>query len=242
MSDAITSTQNNLIKDIAKLKQKKYRQDNNRFLIEGFHLVEEAYNSGLLKMVFSIETCYYEEVDSYLVSDNVLQKLSSLPSPQGIIGVCEFPKNDKLSNRIIILDNVQDPGNIGTLMRSALSFGFTTIIAEKSVDFFNDKAIRSSQGAIFKLNLISTEIEDFIRKNLDYKYYVTDLKTDVYLENLKFNSKKIGIILGNEGTGVSEPILNLVDQKIKIKIQNMESLNVGVAGSIIMYEINKGGN
>ena len=119
MSNLITSTQNNLIKDISKLKQKKYRQDSNRFLIEGFHLVEEAYNSGLLKMVFSIEPCFYEEVESYLVNDKVLQKLSSLPSPQGIIGVCEFPTNHVLSNYILVLDNVQDPGNIGTLMRSA---------------------------------------------------------------------------------------------------------------------------
>lgn len=240
MSNIVTSTQNNLIKELSKLKQKKYRQENNQFLIEGYHLVEEAYNAGLLKTVFCLESCIYEDIESYIVNDKVLQKLSSLPSPQGIIGVCEFPNKNELSNRVLVLDNVQDPGNIGTLMRSALSFGFNTIIACKSADFFNDKVVRSSQGAIFKLNLISTEIEEFIRNNPDYKFYATDLKTDVYLEDELFNSQKIGIILGNEGTGVSEPILKLVNQKIKIKIQNMESLNVGVAGSIIMYEINKG--
>jgi TrmH family RNA methyltransferase len=240
MSNTISSIQNNLIKDITKLKLKKYRQENNQFLIEGYHLVQEAYSAGLLKQIFYLEECPYKDIESYQVTETVLKKLSALPSPQGIIGVCILPVKKALSDKVLILDNVQDPGNIGTLMRSASSFGFTTIIAENSVDFFNDKVIRSSQGAVFKLNLINTEIISFLKNNRDYSFYVTDLKSDIFLEDINFTSKKIGVILGNEGMGVSQEILNLVDNKIKIKMQNMESLNVGVAGSIIMYEISKG--
>ncbi|PKK94782.1 MAG: RNA methyltransferase [Tenericutes bacterium HGW-Tenericutes-5] len=240
MTNAISSIQNNLIKDITKLKLKKYRQESNLFLIEGYHLVEEAYNAGLLKQIFYVDECPYKDIESYQVTDNVLKKLSVLPSPQGILGVCKRPIKKALSDKVLILDNVQDPGNIGTLMRSASSFGFETIIAENSVDFFNDKVIRSSQGAVFKLNLINTEIIEFLQNNQDYSLYVTDLKANVFLEDIDLTSKRIGVILGNEGTGVNQEILNLIDNKIKIKMQNMESLNVGVAGSIIMYEISKG--
>lgn len=240
MLNTISSIQNNLIKDLAKLKMKKYRQENNQFLIEGYHLVQEAYNTGLLKQLFYLDECPYKDIESFQVTEKVLEKLSSLPSPQGIIGVCQLPNKQALSDKILILDNVQDPGNIGTLMRSASSFGFETIIAEKSVDFFNEKVIRSSQGAVFKLNLINAEITDFIKNNKDYVFYVTDLKSDVFLEDIDFKQKKIGLILGNEGIGVNQEILTLTDKKIKIKMQNMESLNVGVAGSIIMYEISKG--
>lgn len=240
MTNAISSIQNNLIKDITKLKLKKYRQESNLFLIEGYHLVEEAYNAGLLKQIFYVDECPYKDIESYQVTDNVLKKLSVLPSPQGILGVCKRPIKKALSDKVLILDNVQDPGNIGTLMRSASSFGFETIIAENSVDFFNDKVIRSSQGAVFKLNLINMEIIEFLQNNQDYSLYVTDLKANVFLEDIDLTSKRIGVILGNEGTGVNQEILNLIDNKIKIKMQNMESLNVGVAGSIIMYEISKG--
>ena len=138
-----------------------------------------------------------------------------------------------------MLDNIQDPGNIGTLIRSALAFGFKSIVAKNSVDFYNDKVIRSSQGALFRVGLFNDDLVEFIRNNDDYRYLATDLNTDNYLENIEVFEGKIALILGNEGMGVSQEVLNEVSERIKIRIKDVESLNVGVAGSIIMYEIMK---
>jgi len=235
----ITSSQNNLIKEAIKLKQKKYRTQEKLFLVEGYHLVEEAKNTGSLKWIFYLDDNPYTHITAYQVSESILKKLSDLPSPQGIVGVCSFPNKSLISERILLLDNVQDPGNIGTLIRSAVAFGYKTIVAENSVDFFNEKVIRSSQGAIFKLALINTNLENFIKKNKDYLFLATDLNADINLDELELNTRKIAVILGNEGQGVRKEILELVKVRFKIKIEEMESLNVSVAGSIIMYEINK---
>ena len=237
----IDSDKNDLIKEISKLKQKKYRNLNNQYLVEGPHLVKEALAKGVLLKVFFVSNMTFDFDNAYQVSDKVMKKLSNVDAPQGIVAVCEKRAKQELSNNILLLDNVQDPGNIGTLMRSAVAFGFETIIADNSVDFYNDKVIRSSQGAIFKINLINTNIMDFINNNLDYEYYATDLKSDKYLSDQIFTKRKIGIILGNEGQGVSEDILNNIDNRLKIQIKDMESLNVGVAGSIIMYDVFKRG-
>ncbi|MFA7076513.1 MAG: RNA methyltransferase [Candidatus Izemoplasmatales bacterium] len=237
----IDSDKNDLIKEISKLKQKKYRNLNNQYLVEGPHLVKEALAKGVLLKVFFVSNMTFDFDNAYQVSDKVMKKLSNVDAPQGIVAVCEKRPKQELSNNILLLDNVQDPGNIGTLMRSAVAFGFETIIADNSVDFYNDKVIRSSQGAIFKINLINTNIMDFINNNLDYEYYATDLKSDKYLSDQIFTKRKIGIILGNEGQGVSEDILNNIDNRLKIQIKDMESLNVGVAGSIIMYDVFKRG-
>ncbi len=158
---------------------------------------------------------------------------------QGIVAICKKPEKMGIGNKVLILDNVQDPGNIGTLIRSCAAFGFDTIIAENSVDFYNDKVIRSTQGALFKVNLISSEIGGFIDNHPDFDIYATDLKSQRYLDEMKITAKKLAIILGNEGSGVSQEILAKVNNSFKLKMSNMESLNVGVAGSIILYELSK---
>jgi len=239
MERIITSLQNNLIKEAVKLKQKKYRNLNSLFLVEGHHLVNEALTAGFLRQIFYLDTLDFPFNNAFQVSESVMKKLTEVNSPQGIIGVCDKPEKMVLSDKIILLDNVQDPGNIGTLIRSAAAWGFDTIIADNSVDFYNEKVIRSSQGAIFKVSLINQSIVDFIYNNQDYQLFATDLLSKKELKDLNLDYNKIGIILGNEGTGISKEVLNLVPNKFKIKMKNMESLNVGVAGSVIMYEIFK---
>ena len=240
LNSIITSSQNNLIKETIKLKQKKYRLKENAFLVEGFHLVEEAHVSGVLKQVFYLENNPFTDINAFQVTETVMKKLSDLTSPPGIIGVCLILEKTTLTDKILLMDNVQDPGNIGTLIRSAVAFGFKTVLAENSVDFYNEKVIRSSQGAIFKLSLINANLTDFIKENQDYLYLATDLNAERSLSELSINNKnKIALILGNEGQGVSETILTLVKTRIKIKMEDMESLNVAVAGSIIMYDINR---
>ncbi len=236
----ITSANNQLIKDCAKLKQKKFRNLNNQYLVEGHHLVNEALMAGVLNTVFFTEELNFEFENSYLVTDDVMRKLSSVEAPQGILGVCNKVQNQRISDRVLLLDNLQDPGNIGTLIRSCAAFGFNTIIANNTVDFFNDKVIRSSQGAIFKIALFNASVIDFVKENSDYHFIATDLKAKNDLSDFSIDNEKVGLILGNEGQGISEDLLELADAKVKIRMADMESLNVAVAGSIFMYQLTVG--
>ena len=202
-------------------------------------MVKEAYDQGLVAKFFYVEENYFLDVESYQVSQNILDTLTEVIASQGIVAVCNKPEIKEIGERVLLLDNVQDPGNIGTLIRSCAAFNFSTIIAENSVDYYNDKVIRSTQGALFKVNLLSGSLSEFIKNNPQIKFYVTDLSSDKYLEDIDDFETNIGIVLGNEGQGVRKEIIDLVGRSFKLKMSNMESLNVGVAGSIILYELAK---
>ena len=235
----IESLTNSKIKYAAKLKQKKYRTEYGQFLVEGEHLVTEAIKSGHIDCLFSTETDIYEGIETYLVTNEVFNKLSDLNSKHGIIAICNKPDNKELSDRILILDGIQDPGNMGTLVRTAAAFGFNTIIAEDSVDFYNEKVIRSSQGALFYINIMDKEIDEFIKTHIEYHYFGTDVLTGKDIRDIDFNEERLAIILGNEGNGVRDSIKGLVNTNINIPMINTESLNVGIAGGIIMFEVFK---
>lgn len=230
----ITSINNQLIKDTAKLHKKKYRDINSQFLVEGYHLYEEALKVNNIIQIFTTdETIKGNEV--VYVTDQVLEKLTQTKNPQPVLTVCSKVESGKLSDRVLILEEVQDPGNLGTLMRSALAFGFKTIVLDNTVDIYNDKVLRSTQGAIFKLNIIEQETESFMEEHKDYKYYGTAMKGESITKMSK--QDKVAIILGNEGSGLSDNVLTKTDMNITIKMQETESLNVGVAGSILMHHI-----
>ena len=229
----ITSTENPKIKELCKLKTSKYRKKEGKFLIEGAHLVKEARKCGVLLEAYSLE-----EKEGYItLSDNVMKKLSNTDTLVSEIGVCKMIEKTSLSNRILILDGVQDPGNMGALMRSAKAFGFDTIIiGDGSVDIYNDKVIRSSQGAIFKLNFIHTNLLEYLPKLNDYTIYGTNVTNGITLDSVTIKPK-MGFILGNEGNGVSSEVQALVGKNLYIPMDNTESLNVSVAGGIIMYTL-----
>lgn len=184
-------------------------------------------------MVLSTDNLNLDNIEQYIVNQDIIDKLSDVESNQGMIGVCHMLEQHAINNKVLMLDRVQDPGNIGTLMRSAVAFGFDTVVFDESVDIYNPKVIRSSQGAIFKINYIDDSILDFMKAHKDFYYYATDLSG---LSRIEKTPNKIGLILGNEGSGVRKEIIDLANEKIKIKMNNTESLNVGVAGSILMYE------
>lgn len=236
----IESLTNSKIKYATKLKKKKYRTLNNQFLVEGEHLLEEAIKSGMFDCLFTTDESKLIEDKSYLVSEEVFYKLSDLDSRNGVIAICNKPISNTLSDRILILDGVQDPGNMGTLIRSAAAFGFKTIISEDSVDYYNEKVIRSSQGAVFYTNLTEKNILDFIKDNPEITYYSTNVHNGKDLKDVNFIDEKIAIILGNEGSGVRKQIQDLVNQNINIPMLETESLNVGIAGGILMYEAFEG--
>lgn len=231
----ITSLENSKIKYLQKLLASKNRKKEQCFIVEGAHLVKEAKQAGLL-----IEAYALEDKEGYIgITDSIMKKIVNTDTIISEIGLCKMPTSKKLSNRILILDGIQDPGNMGTLMRSACAFGFDTLlIGEGSCDIYNPKVIRSSQGAIFKLNFIFGSIKEWLPQFTGYTIYGTDVRNGLTMDLVQKTSK-IGLILGNEGNGISEEIQSLNLQNIYIPMQNTESLNVAIAGSILMYEFNK---
>lgn len=228
----ITSINNQLIKDITKLHQKKYRDQTSQFLVEGFHLYEEALKVSNVIHIFTNDESIVGDKVIY-VSDSVLEKLAQTKNPQPVLTVCQKISQTEITDKVLILEEIQDPGNLGTLMRSALAFGFHTIVLDNTVDIYNDKVLRSTQGAIFKLNIIEQNTETFMINNPCFTYYGTSMN-GVPISKMK-KEGKIAIILGNEGSGVSCNVLQKTNANVTIKMQETESLNVGVAGSILMH-------
>ncbi|XFA99708.1 TrmH family RNA methyltransferase [Candidatus Izemoplasma sp. B36] len=234
----IESITNSKIKYAVKLKQKKYRNLHNQFLVEGDHLVLEAKKNDMIDVLFYTDNDYNLS-NSFKVSTNVMKKLSELGNTTGAIAICNKPVFKELSSKVLILDGIQDPGNLGTLIRTAAAFDFRTIVSENTVDYYNEKVIRSSQGALFYTNLIETDIIDFVKNNSNYHYYGTDVSSGQSITEEKFKKENIAIILGNEGSGVRKAIKDLVNTNINIPMSSTESLNVAIAGGILMYEASK---
>lgn len=237
----INSINNERIKNISKLKMKKYRNIENKFIVEGEHLVNEAYNKGYLIELIKLESYDFEiDVPVIEVSCDVIKKISTLETPPNILGICKFKEeSDNIGNKILILDNIQDPGNLGTIIRSSVAFNIDTlVVSDNTVDIYNDKVIRASQGMIFDLFIKELNIIDFIKelKNKGYYIYGTDVIDGTELKNIE-KCDKYAIIVGNEGTGISSTVKDLCDKNIYINMEpNCESLNVGIATSIILYK------
>ncbi len=248
----ITSKENELIKLCIKLQEKKYRKEYALFFVEGERIVKDSIlNKQSLKYVFVeensssknmsiLDSCNAEIV---VVSSEIAKYISTTVSNQGIFAIIEMPKFN-LSNfgvRILILDSVQDPGNMGTLLRTAAATNFKDVLAINCVDMFNPKVLRSTMGGIFRINCISVGYEDVaLLKNDNYLI----LSADMHGENIfksNFKNKKVAVAVGNEGNGLSKEMRDLTTSFVSIPMQNgVESLNAGVSGSIIMYEISKG--
>ena len=233
----ITSVTNEKIKNLIKLSYKKYRQETKMFIVEGKHMVEEAIVSGLCNEVFTSDSHYTGFEPAVIVTDKIMKKISQVDSPQGIIAICQIPKTTVLNKKILLLDGISDPGNMGTLIRSALAFGFETIVTEDCVDITNPKVLRSTQGAIFKINYLETRLKTFIDAHPEYTYYGTDLHGGIPLAELTIIPKQIGLILGNEAQGVRQDILTKTTKNLFIEIKGIESLNVAIAGGILMYHL-----
>ena len=261
----ITSKDNEIIKHIRKLKEKKYRDEFNEYVIEGVKIVEEAIKENVkIKQVivcndttktYEIPTHIMLEIAKYdciYVTDKIFNLITQVTNPQGIMAIIE--KNNEnneidYSQEIIVaLDDVQDPGNLGTILRTVDSIGLNQIVVSKgTADAFNSKVVRSTMGAIFRIKII--EKEDLIKTIKDirkhhFKLLVTSLQTENSIYDIDFY-KKI-IVIGNEANGVSKEIQEIADEKTKIPmLGRTESLNASVAAGIVMYEyvrqkLNKG--
>lgn len=240
----ITSLDNKKIKEINKLKNKKYRDKENKFIIETKNIIEEAYKEGLLLELFIKEKTNQEldiNIEKNYVTEEVMNKIKQIPS-SNMIGICKkiTPSKD-LGNKILLLDEIQDPGNLGTIIRSSVGFNIDTIVlSNKCCDLYNEKVIRATEGNMFKINIIREDLVETIEKirNKNIKVFGTDVTNGKDVRNISLD--KYAIVMGSEGNGISKEIRNLVDENIYIKTNTkIESLNVGVAASIILYELNK---
>ena len=237
-----SSINNPKIKELAKLKQKKYRDKQGLFLVEGAHLVKEAYESGFLEELLILEDKEFSlDTKTSYITKNVLKYLSDVETPVGIIGVCKLKNTTITGNKLLILDSVQDPGNLGTIIRSSAAFNIDTIIInDKCADPYSDKVIRSSQGMIFKTNIVKKDLYDYLKEiKGKIPIFGTEVTGGKNIKNIeKFQT--FAIIMGNEGKGVDEKLLDLCDEYLYIPMNSKcESLNVGVATSIILYELTK---
>lgn len=233
----ITAKTNPRIKDLAK---RKLSPSSSFFLIESKHLCDMAFEAGCLMETYALEDPHYEGVPCTLVGEEVLQKLAFSSTPSGIVGVAKQPDLPDVNfPKILFLDRVQDPGNVGTLLRTALAFDYHQVVfASGTASPFSPKVIAASQGAIFKLRI--EEAKDPLsyinkKKGEGYLIYGSALRNATPLKSLPKNDKPFVLMVGNEGQGIDAKLLDLSSTNIKIEMDDIESLNVGVAGGILMY-------
>lgn len=238
----ITSLTNDKVKQWVRLQDKKQRDKQQLFLVEGEHLVEEAMRFNLIEyLIVEIGFAYdCKDYQTYYVSSEIMKKISASVSGSKVIACCHFMQsNDNMHNKVIALDGVQDPGNLGMIIRSAIAFGYRDIIlSNASVDIYNDKVIRSTQGALFQMNVVRGNIKDILlsKQEEGYHVYGTALKNAKSLQQVTKQDKHI-LVFGHEGKGISKEILALTNTNIFIEMENFESLNVAAAASICMYEM-----
>lgn len=240
----ITSTNNDHIKELCKLNDKKYRDVSYTFLVETKHLVLEAFKAGIIKeLILEKDELFPLDVPNVTyVTKQILKKLSKTTNPSNVMAVVEKIKEpDSIGEKVLILDRIQDPGNLGTIIRSAVAFNIDTIvISPDSVDIYNPKVVRSNQGMMFHTNIIITDTEKFIKelKEKDYKIIGTKVTNGKDVREASIYSH-FALIIGNEGKGISDNIEKLCDEFLYIKMNDKcESLNASVAASILLYEIN----
>jgi TrmH family RNA methyltransferase len=247
----IKSTQNQIFKNALSMKDKKFRDKNGIFFVEGKKQVEEIPKDWDIKQIFISEEyksaiCAFKNVTTF--SERLFNKLVATQSPQAIMAVVskkhynvqEIIKNQGL---FIILENIQDPGNLGTIIRSADAFASKAVFVSKgSADIYSDKTLRSTMGSIFHLPVIGNiDIKDTLNlmKEENIAVFGASLNGKKYLNDIKFPAK-CAFIIGNEASGIKNETENLMDELVKIYMPgNSQSLNASVAASIVMYEISK---
>ena len=250
----ITSRTNPLICEIAKLSDKKYRDENKLFIFEGKKLLDEAVSANVdIKYIFYTEdNCDFFEnkllnICKNIISESVYAKITEEKSPEGILCVAKYldnsNKNVKIYNynnysKIFILSSIRDPGNLGTIIRTARAFGIEELILSSDcADIYNSKTIRASMGALFRQKIIICEdlIETIQILKSNYKIYAAVIENAEDIRNIEFNNTCF--VLGNEGHGLSDDIINICDHRITIPMAGgMESLNVSAAAAVLMWE------
>lgn len=252
----ITSKDNPEIKKLKKLSQKKYRKEFSSFFVENFVIIKDSFSAGFkMEKIFLTEDFLknnHREIELFkdkigesnidIIDEKINKSISSLDCPTGIVAEYKILKKQPvLEGPQIFLNGISDPGNLGTIFRTCLAFGFENVVCDKGcVDMYNSKTISAAKDSIFKLNI--QEGVDFFSyfENLkDFPVFIAEASSGRDVSTASFPDKYI-LVFGSESHGVDAEILKIADEKINIKInKNLESLNVSSALAIFLYEISK---
>ena len=248
----ITSTSNETIKYFISLNDKKTRMNAKRFIVEGYHLVNEASKTNLLEAIISTDEKELKKINNvkrYLVNDAIINKIATTKNPQNILGIVKMLDHNITNllpiikgnkTKLIMLDDVNDPGNLGTIIRTAAGLGYDGIImSPNTVDLYNEKVIRSTQGVMFKIPIIKANLQEVIKLLKKEKVFCIGTAL-TNAKDVKHITKKdkFAICLGNEAKGISKEVLDNMDENVKIAMNNdVESLNVSIAAGLTMYEM-----
>ena len=234
----INSKNNQKIKDACSLKLKKARQEKGLFLMEGIKNLDLALTYSKVRTIFTAIGLpkLKQDIECYKVNDEVLRKLAVSENPEGVVFVCETvkPKKEKSQyHKIVYLDQINDPGNLGTILRTAVAFNYDAVILSKgSVDLYNEKVIAASKGAIFLIDAFVGDINDYIE---GHQVIVSTLDEKSIPLNECSKPNDFIIVLGNESHGVSEEVIKTANTLVKIEMNDViDSLNVAIAGAILM--------
>ncbi len=259
MYNKITSKQNDKIRDVSKLlKSGKYRKETNLFVIEGIRLCEEALKNNIkirqsffvpnlsLKYSEQFENILDHSTEVYELNESLLEYISDTTTSQGIVAVCEKKESSAtvVDGKILILEDIQDPGNMGTILRTSKAFNISTVLLSKGCcDCFSPKVLRASMGGIFNVNIkCDVNLENVILdlKANDYKIYASVVdKKATSIRNMHFEKKSV-VLIGNEGSGLKSTTIAMCDVPFTIPMNyKSESLNAAVATSIIIWEMSK---
>lgn len=252
--ESISSTKNEKIKELVKLQTAKGRKKAGMYLLEGEHLVEEAIKERAQIKLIVVTSNRLEDYQNLLaqtdvqllvVSQDVFHKLSMTETTQGILAVVEIVKQEMLPHkgRLIVLDAVQDPGNLGTIVRTADAAGFDAVVlGTGTVDLYNDKVLRSMQGSHFHIPVFQANLQEYlpILKEKGVQVAVTALHRDSKDYSVLQGATDVAIVVGNEGQGVSSDVIELADVLVAIPMfGKAESLNVAIASALLMYKTNE---
>ncbi len=245
----ITSESNKTIKWLESLRVKKYRQENSAFLAEGERLVKDALHYQTPKMLIFSESYYHSHdctfcEEPFVLSDSLFRKIAETVNPQGIMAVFPMQKEDFRNfdgkDGILLLNRIMDPGNMGTILRTAEAAGFSHIVADKGcVDIYNPKAVRSTMSSLFRVHIYQQEDLCDVMAALKPEYQIYAAAYDETAVSVFQTSfpKQSAVIIGNEANGIETAILEKADQITYIPMQgNIESLNASVSAAILMYE------
>ncbi len=255
----IESNGNSQIKRIVKLKNKaKFRRDEQCFVVEGWRMVEEALSRNLVQSLYVSKTaesdwekhCSLERstVNYEVISDKLFRELSDTVSPQGVLAMVSMPRYEAEkfhgeNAKLLCLEDIQDPGNLGTMIRTAEGAGMTAVVLSKGcVDLFNPKVVRSTMGALFRVPFyvcddMLEEVKQLQEKG--FSMYAAHLQGENDYTQETYQGK-VGILIGNEGNGLSPEVSERADKKVKIPMEGqLESLNAAVSAALFMYEVRR---
>ena len=237
----ITSPDNQTLKLVRKLGQKKWRYREEKFVIESYKMLEEAIQTNLVIDCLILREdradAYmdkFSEIENALLLDaKLFNSLSTLETPDGFMAIVHFPKLEtRAAERVLLLDRLQDPGNLGTIIRSAEAFGFENIFLLNSVDPYNDKSLRASMGSVFRVVCQQIKEDDLADLARDYRFYAADMDGKNYKE-VTYH-KPLCLVIGNEAGGISDKLME-ISEKIAIPMQGqIESLNAAISAAVLM--------